>query len=377
MLHTFLSINRKQLENRCMLKVAQRSDANPERAAAKYGIPVFLSQVIATLALEKSPHPEDSSVVSGPPGGPYSQSDMGELAALHGRELSDHGYTIEQVVHDYGDLCQAITELASELGQPIEVSEFRILNRCLDNAIADAVSEFSLQRRVINDDKVEQVMNQRLGVLVHELRIHNNAARHAFRVIKSGKVGFSGATGYLLERSLDGMERIIDRSFAEVRLATGLPANHELVAIAGFMADVKSAMAFEALSRKCNFTVSVVGIGLAVEADRDLLFSAVSNLLQNAFKFTHPGTRVTLTAYAEGDKILIDVQDHCGGLGAGNKDDLFLPFRKIGTEKSGIGLGLAISRRSVEANKGVLSVRDIPGSGCVFTITLPKVELPE
>ena len=302
---------------------------------------------------------------------------MGELATLHGRELSDHGYTIEQVVHDYGDLCQAITDLAREMDEPIEVAEFRTLNRCLDKAIADAVNAFSHQRRVINDDKVEQVMNQRLGALVHELRIHNNAARHAFRVIKSGQVGFSGSTGYLLERSLDGIERIIDRSFTEVRLAAGLPANHELIEMTSFTANVKAAMAFEALSRKCNFTVSVVGMRLAVEADRHLLFSAVSNLLQNAFKFTHPGTRVTLTVYAEGDSVLIDIQDHCGGLGVGNKDDMFLPFRKIGTEKSGIGLGLAISRRSIEANKGVLSVRDIPGSGCVFTITLPRVELPE
>ena len=360
-----------------MLKVAQRSDSDPECTALKYGIPVFLSQVIATLVLEKTPHPATGSALSGPPGGPSSHFAMGKLATRHGRELSDHGYTIEQVVHDYGDLCQAITELASELDQHIDADEFRTLNRCLDNAIADAVNEFADQRRVINDDKVAQVMNQRLGSLVHELRIHNDAARQALRVLKSGQVGFSGSTGYLLERSLDGMECIISRSFAEVRLAAGLPANHELIAIAGFMAEVKAAMAFEALSRKCVLTVSVVGIGLAVEADRHLLLSAVGNLLQNAFKFTHPGTRVNLTAYAEGDSVLIDIQDHCGGLGVGNKEDMFLPFRKIGTEKAGIGLGLAISRRSVEANKGVLSVRDIPGSGCVFTITLPKVEVPD
>ena len=375
MLHTFLSTNREALVSRCMLKVAQRSEIDSEQAASRYGIPIFLSQLIETLEREKTANPRSSRSISGSAGGPSGHSDMGEAASRHGRELSDHGYTIEQVVHDYGDLCQAVTDLACELEAPIDVDEFRTLNRCLDNAIADAVNAFSRQRRIINDDRVEQAMNQRLGSLVHELRIHNNAARHALRVIKSGQVGFSGATGYVLERSLDGMQHIIDSSFAEVRLAAGLSADHELIAITDFIADVKAASAFDALSRKCNFVVSVVGIGLAVEADRHLLFSAVGNLLQNAFKFTNPGTKVTLTAYADGDKVLIDVQDHCGGLGSGNKDDMFLPFRKIGTEKSGIGLGLAICRRSVEANKGVLSVRDIPGSGCVFTITLPKREL--
>ena len=376
MLHIFLSNNQAALESRCLMKVAQRSESDANRAISQYGIPMFLAQLIRTLEIEKTSRPINSLLVSGPAGGQSENSELGKSATKHGRELSDHGYTIEQVVHDYGDLCQAITDLAFDLGEPIEVDEFRTLNRCLDNAIADAVNEFSRQRRIINDDKVEQAMNQRLGSLVHELRIHNNAAKYAVRAIKSGQVGFSGATGYILERSLDGIERILSRSFAEVRLAAGLPANHELIVISDFIADVKTSFAFEALSRKCNFSAVVVGIGLAVEADRDLLFSALGNLLQNAFKFTHHGSKVTLTAYAEAGNVLIDIQDHCGGLGIGNKEDLFLPFRRMGDEKSGLGLGLAITRRSVEANNGVLSVRDIPGSGCVFTITLPLCALP-
>ncbi len=50
------------------------------------------------------------------------------------------------MVHDYGDLCQAITDLAVERDVPFATPEFRTLNRCLDNAIADAVTEFSFQR---------------------------------------------------------------------------------------------------------------------------------------------------------------------------------------------------------------------------------------
>lgn len=374
MLHIFLSNNRDALESRCLLKVAERSESDADRAISCYGIPVFLSQLIRTLEIEKTSRPHDGLLVSGPAGGQSEHSELGESATKHGHELSDKGYTIEQVVHDYGDLCQAITDLAFELGEHIEVYEFRTLNRCLDNAIADAVNEFSRQRRLINDDKVEQAMNHRMGSLVHELRIHNNAAKHAVRAIKSGQVGFSGATAYVLERSLDGMERILDRSFAEVRLAAGLPANHELIVISDFIAEVKTSFAFEALSRKCNFSATVVGLGLAVQADRDLLYSALGNLLQNAFKFTHQGSKVVLTAYAEGNNVLIDIEDHCGGLGTGNKEDLSIPFRRMGDEKSGLGLGLLMTRRSVEANHGVLSVRDIPGSGCVFTITLPRVD---
>jgi signal transduction histidine kinase len=103
-----------------------------------------------------------------------------------------------------------------------------------------------------------------------------------------------------------------------------------------------------------------------------MLFSAVGNLLQNAFKFTQRHTEVSLNSYAAADRIRIDVEDHCGGLPQGAAQEMFLPFKQCGEDRSGLGLGLAICRRSVEANNGLLSVRDVAGSGCVFTIELPR-----
>jgi signal transduction histidine kinase len=132
----------------------------------------------------------------------------------------------------------------------------------------------------------------------------------------------------------------------------------------------------EAQARECGFTVSVVDPKLAVDADPDMLLSAVGNLLQNAFKFTQHHTDVSLNAYAAADRIRIDVEDSCGGLPSGDTEEMFLPFTQNGADKSGVGLGLSICRRSVEANNGVLSVRDLPGSGCVFTIDLPRHALP-
>ncbi len=54
-----------------------------------------------------------------------------------------------------------------------------------------------------------------------------------------------------------------------------------------------------------------------------------------------------------------------------------MPFKQHGENRSGMGLGLTICQRSVEVSNGVLSVRDIPGSGCVFTIDLPRHMLPQ
>ena len=55
--------------------------------------------------------------------------------------ISLQGFTVSQVVHDYGDVCQSITDLALQLNAPINVEDFRTLNRCLDDAIASAVTE--------------------------------------------------------------------------------------------------------------------------------------------------------------------------------------------------------------------------------------------
>src|SRR6186713_1329476 len=136
MLHEFLTNNRADLIERCRLKVAERSAPRVTQAELEHGIPLFLDQLIKTLRVEQTSEPMRSRKVSGPSGGNPVLSEIGATAARHGRELLQHGFTVDQVVHDYGDLCQAITDLAFEHGVAIQVDEFRTLNRCLDNAIA-------------------------------------------------------------------------------------------------------------------------------------------------------------------------------------------------------------------------------------------------
>jgi signal transduction histidine kinase len=372
MLHEFLTSNRTDLIERCRFKVSQRSAPRVTPAELTHGIPLFLDQLIKTLEVEQTSDPMLSRRVSGPAGGGPIQSEMGAAAALHGRELLQQGFTVDQVVHDYGDLCQAITDLAFELKAPIETDEFRTLNRCLDNGIADAVTEYSYQRYSVLANDGVQALNERLGFLAHELRNLLHTGMLAFSAVKLGNLGVHGATGAVLERSLIGLRTLVDRSLADVRVAAGMLPRHELVSVADFIDHIGVSALLEASARGCRFTVSHVEAGLAIDVDRDMLLSALGNLLQNAFKFTKAGSEVSLTAYAVADRILIEVQDHCGGLPQGSVIRMLLPFTQVGTDKSGLGLGLAICKRSVEANNGTLRVRDIPTSGCVFTIDLPR-----
>ncbi len=145
----------------------------------------------------------------------------------------------------------------------------------------------------------------------------------------------------------------------------------QLVSLADFVADVKISASLESHTRGCIFTVDGVDLGLALDVDREMLLSAVGNLLQNGFKFTLPNTEVLLRAFAVGDRILIEIEDHCGGFPLG-VDNPFMPFKQNGDDRSGLGLGLSICRRSVEANNGALRMRDVAGVGCVFTIDLPR-----
>jgi signal transduction histidine kinase len=373
MLHEFLTAHRDDLIDRCRLKVVQRRAPKATDAELEHGIPQFLDQLVKTLRVEQTSAPMRSRKVSGASGGEGSAgSEIGTTAARHGRELLRHGFTVDQVVHDYGDLCQAITDLAFEKDSPFEVDEFRTLNRCLDNAIAGSVTEFIYQRDLLLEDAGVHALNDRLGFLAHELRSLIQTATLAVTAIKAGNVGLAGATGAVLDRSLIGLRNLVDRSLADVRVTAGMPPRHELLPLAPFVDELKISALLEAQARGCAFEVRAVDPGLAVEADRDLLFSAIGNLLQNAFKFTEQNTEVSLSVHATADRVLIDVDDNCGGLPAGEAEKLFLPVAPGGTEKSGLGLGLSICRRSVEANGGVLSVRNMPGSGCVFTIELPR-----
>jgi signal transduction histidine kinase len=376
MMYEFLTENRGELIERCRMKVGRRPAPRATEPELDHGITLFLDQIIKTLKAEEADKPTESQRMSGPSGGVNAVfSEMGVSAKEHGRELLQHGFTIDQVVHDYGDLCQAITDLAVERSAPISNDEFRTLNRCLDNAIAVAATEFNVQRDNIFADKDARA-NERLGFFAHELRNHLNSATLALTAIKGGSVGLTGATGAVLDRSLVALRGLIDRSLAEARTTAGIPVRPRLFSVAEFIAEIQLSASLEAQVNNCTLTVSYVDSRLAIDADRELLLSAVGNLLQNAFKFTHPGSEVLLKVYAMSDRILIEVEDQCGGLPPGDAEKMFLPFTQSGANKSGLGLGLSISRRSVEANAGTLRVRNIPASGCVFTIDLPRHVMP-
>jgi signal transduction histidine kinase len=355
MLHEFIALNRDEIIRRCRAKVATRSVPPPTEAEIDHGVPVFLDQLRDALRFGQITSPEIS-----------------RSAIKHGHDLLIQGFTVSQVVHDYGDVCQAITELAVELNAPISTDDFRTLNRCLDDAIAGAVTEYGRERNQSSIDGESARGSERLGFFAHEMRNLLNTAMVAFEVLKTGNVGVGGSTGTILHRTLMASRALISRSLAEVRLTQGVQ-NREQFLVSGFIEEIASAATLEANARGVRLIVTPVEEGVAIEADRQVLAAVVGNLLQNAFKFTRPRTTVTLRVGASAERVLFEVQDECGGLPSGNVNELFRPFEQRSVDRTGMGLGLAFSRWGAEANDGRIHARNLPDTGCVFTVDLPRL----
>jgi signal transduction histidine kinase len=358
MLDEFLRANRDEILARVRLLVAERNAPAATESELRNGLPVFFAQLREALRRAAKRETVD-------------HAEIDKSAAHHGQDLFQQGLTVAQVVHDYGALCQVVTSLAVEKKAPIGTEEFQTLNLCLDDAIAGAATEYVRHReRVITDEGTE-----RLGVLAHEMRNLLNTAIMSFQSIKAGVVAPGGSTSAMHERSLLGLVALIDRSMADVRLDAGLQ-NLERVPVCEIIEEVEIAAAFIAQKRGLRFEVTTVDRAVIVDADRQILAATVANLLQNALKFTRKGTTVLLRASTTTDRVLIEVEDECGGLPPGQADNLLQPFIQQGRDRSGLGLGLAICVKAVKAIDGDLRIRDLPGKGCVFTIDLPKQPPP-
>ncbi len=275
------------------------------------------------------------------------------------------------MVNGYGDLCQAVTQLAGELNAVISTRDFHTFNRCLDEAIAGAVTAHTLQRE--RDLAYEGI--ERIGVLAHEMRNLLNTMSLSFAIIREGKVGLGGSTGAMLARSIAGLCTLVDRSVAEVRLEAGA-LKLEPISLLRFIEEMQVNGAAHAEAYGIQLTVHPVERDVMLDGDWQSLSSAVSNLLQNAFKFSRAHGQVSLSTRVDADRVLIEISDECGGLPPGKIQDLFRPFSQASTDRSGLGLGLSIARNAARANGGEVRVRDIPGTGCVFTVDLPLRAVP-
>ena len=328
--------------------------ARPTLSELEDGIPLFLNELERTLECVLLSRPR-----------------LATAAVQHGKALLRGGFTIAQVVHDYGDACQTITELAIERNAPISTEEFRALNRCLDDAIAEAVTEYGRQHEIDVVAEGARRSNEQLGALAQQLHQLLRSAMLAYDVLRGGSVGIRGNTGDVLGRSLVGLRDLVNRSLTEVRLSAGV-SQPERIPVAQVIEDIEVSAVHSARARGHRLTVSEVDPLLIVEADRQILSSIMSNLLDNAFTYTRPHSHVWLHTHATPDRVVFEVEDQCGGISPIELAQLPESHESPGNEPK-LGSGLAICVRGAEALRGEIRVRN-QNNGCVFTVELPRAQ---
>ena len=210
-LQDFIKTNHDKLVSMTRGKVAKRTTRpRPMGLETKHGVHLFLDQLRGALEDEVKRDPSQQADAN-----PPTNPDIAKTAALHGHDLLKLGFSVDEVVHDYGDVCQAVTELAVELEAPISVADFHTLNRCLDNAIAAAVTAWSEDGKsdlpatastaVSNDEKLRRLVNGSLAI---------------FAMLRSGKIGTSGSSVEMLGRNLEQMRDLLDASMRSGATAT-------------------------------------------------------------------------------------------------------------------------------------------------------------
>jgi signal transduction histidine kinase len=349
LLHEFMSDHREEILAACCDEL-QGEVRSPEVCGY---INQFFDEILRAMRRD-SGIPESYSPLPG----------KSETAARLGVDHQRAGVPLAKVPAVFGAISQAVAKTGELYDLSIAADEYKMLNKCIDAGIATSVENY-WQR-----DKTEtnQRITARYGHMAHELRNALGNANMAFKLMRAGNLEIRGRTGDVLARNLVRMGTLIAQCLGSVQVEVGKPPPLCPVHVA----DVLRAVEASALPDRGVTIVLEVDELLFIWADEMLLTSAVSNLIDNAVKFSQEGGVVRVRAWAEGDSALIEVEDHCGGLGSEKLSELCEPYttRRTGSRK-GVGLGLAITKLALEAMNGELQVADRPGHGCTFSLHFP------
>jgi signal transduction histidine kinase len=292
------------------------------------------------------------------------------VARLHGEQRYRSGFDLRSVVREYGVLRECIIDLVEESrGGGLSLEEDRILTRALGSAVADAAEQFHRE----HEAALARHASEHFAFLAHELRNPLGSARLALDLLTRTSPGGRGRHAEILGRSLARVQRLLDDTLVQAQVATLGPAvalTHELVHLDALAAEVLAETQLDADAKGVRLERQLEP-GLALEGEPRLLRSIISNLVRNGVKFSAPGGVVQVRAARAEGRVSVEVEDSCGGLPPGAAEELFAPFRQHGADRTGFGLGLAITKQAVDAHQGAIQAHSLPGKGCVFLVTFP------
>jgi signal transduction histidine kinase len=318
-------------------------------------LPQFLDEVIAALRTD------DGATGAGP--GPEGT----RSAAVHGESRLRLGFSLGAVVREYGVLRDAMIETGRAAGVQITFRELQVVNDATLTGIAQAVTEYALQR----DAELLRQANEHFAFIAHELRNPLSSAATAFALLQQrGELPAGSRAVGALGRGLTQLSELIDQTLRIARVASGIELRRQWTTLRSLFSEAELDAAPEADAKEVAIHLHAAGDD-RVDVDLRLMRSALGNLLRNAVKYSPGGCAVELRGTVEHGRATIEIEDRCGGLEPGKVEQAFAPFVRLDQQQTGFGLGLAIARQAADAHGGTLRVQNLPGTGCVFILELP------
>jgi two-component system, NtrC family, sensor histidine kinase KinB len=243
---------------------------------------------------------------------------------------------------------------------------------------ADNISQLQwILRDITEQKKLDTLRDDLTSMIYHDLRSPLANVVSSLDLLETMLPADDPAMKSLLDISMRSTERIqrmteslLDMSTLEAGQRIG---NRKLASIAGLVQESAEAVASFAKNRNqaihCEIPVDLI----QVPVDLDMIRRVLINLLENAIKYSPPGSKIRVSAIEEGTQVKVSVEDNGPGIPASEHERIFDKFTRLKTEDApkGLGLGLAYCRLAVQAHGGKIWVDSELGVGSKFSFTLP------
>jgi signal transduction histidine kinase len=290
-----------------------------------------------------------------------------DIALTHGTERFHNGFSLGAVIREYGALRECLLDFIWDSGLTPTTAELRSVLLTLNTGIANAAEQFTRER----DQLIERQSEQHFGFIAHELRNPLASALLSVQMLQRRAGAEGDPTLQRLMRNLSTLRHRIDNSLMSVRvreLGRTQTVEADDVVLRQVAETVRDELADDARERQV--AIELEG-NARTRADPRLIHSAIANLVGNAVKYTRAGSVIRVRLREMPERVTVEVDDECGGLPEGKAEELFVPFVQRGDNRTGFGLGLAITKDAIEAHQGTVQVVNRPGTGCTFMVTLP------